>query len=90
MRQYGAAQGNFNGASLAQRASLCQGDAVPKTEPLMTTFEVAVRLGCSISTVQRRARSGELRPAQKLPGPNGALLFDPRDVDRLLTQAKAS
>lgn len=56
----------------------------------MTTFEVAVRLGCSISTVQRRARSGELRPAQKLPGPNGALLFDPRDVDRLLTQAKAS
>lgn len=53
---------------------------------LLTSPEVATRLGRSIRTVHRLVISGQLVPAQKLPGPNGAFLFDPADVEQFLAQ----
>lgn len=40
-----------------------------------TSPEVAAVAGCSIRTVHRAVQMGELVPALKLPGPNGAFLF---------------
>lgn len=40
-----------------------------------TAPEVAAVAGCSIRTVHRAVQMGELVPALKLPGPNGAFLF---------------
>ncbi len=53
-------------------------------DELMTSPQAAALLGVSVRTVQRLAESGELRHAQKLPGPNGAYLFRPADVERFL------
>lgn len=50
---------------------------------LLTSPQVAQRLGCSVRTVHRLVDSEELKPAQKLPGPNGAFLFDQDDVETL-------
>ena len=47
---------------------------------LLTVMQVAIRLGKSPSTIRRLSDSGELPPAQKLPGPNGAILFREADV----------
>jgi excisionase family DNA binding protein len=49
--------------------------------PVLSTPEVSHILGISIRTVQRRVEAGELRALRKMPGPNGAYLFDPSDVD---------
>lgn len=48
---------------------------------LLTSPEVALLLGKSTRTVHRLVTSKELIPAQKLPGPNGAFLFDPNVVE---------
>lgn len=48
---------------------------------LLTSPEVAQRLGCSVRTVHRLVTSNDLIPAQKLPGPNGAFLFDRAAVE---------
>lgn len=57
-------------------------------DDLLTSPQVALRLGKSIRTVHRLAESGALVPTQKLPGPNGAFLFRRTDVERLAkTQA---
>lgn len=55
---------------------------------LLTTAEVAQRLGISPRTVTRMARAGvnhdlALKPAETVPGGRGVLLFDPDDVARL-------
>lgn len=51
-------------------------------------------LGKSARTLQRMAESGDLVPAQKLPGPNGAYLFRRGDVldlrDRLDAERTAA
>lgn len=47
-------------------------------------------LGKSIRTVQRLADSGNLRVAHKLPGPNGAYLFERTDVEALLADSDAA
>jgi hypothetical protein len=57
---------------------------------LMTSPEVAVLLGCSIRTVHRLVASEALIPAQKLPGPNGAFLFDSNAVDAFRRQKAAA
>ena len=44
---------------------------------MITTAEVAQRLGVSIPTVNRWVRDGRLEPVQKLPGIRGANLFHP-------------
>lgn len=48
---------------------------------LLTSPQVAHLLGCSTRTVHRLVDGNELIPAQKLPGPNGAFLFDPTAVE---------
>ena len=49
---------------------------------LMTTTEAGRILGKSPRTVQRLAENGDLEYAQKLPGPNGAYLFEPAVIQR--------
>jgi hypothetical protein len=48
---------------------------------LVTSPEVATQLGVSVRTVHRLVTSNQLIPAMKLPGPNGAFLFDPTVVE---------
>lgn len=57
---------------------------------LLTTTDAGRILGKSARTVQRMAEAGEIPIAQKLPGPNGAYLFDPADVDTLAAEKAAS
>jgi excisionase family DNA binding protein len=47
-----------------------------QTDALITAAAAALILGVSSSTVRRLAESGDLPFVQKLPGPNGAYLFD--------------
>ncbi|KKO87258.1 hypothetical protein VH15_05880 [Corynebacterium ulcerans] len=53
---------------------------------LLTTAAVAKILGLPHSTVTWRARTGRLTPAMKLPGINGAYLFDPREIEQLASK----
>lgn len=49
---------------------------------VLTTPEVAVRLGCSPRTVHRRVFDGQITALRRLPGPNGGFLFEPAEVER--------
>jgi excisionase family DNA binding protein len=51
------------------------------TARLLTTAQVAAKLGKSTRTVQRMAESRELPYVAKLPGPRGAYVFDPEVVE---------
>lgn len=42
------------------------------------------------STLSRWVQAGILTPAVKLPGRNGAMLFDPKDVNRLCLDRAAA
>ena len=57
---------------------------------LLTSPQVAHLLGCSARTVHRLVLANELIPAQKLPGPNGALLFDANVVEMFRRQRAAA
>lgn len=59
-------------------------------DALLTSTEVGVLLGKSARTVQRMADAGQLTPAQKLPGPNGAYLFRRADVEALTVPQDAA
>lgn len=50
---------------------------------LMTSAQVAQRLNVSLRTVHRLVSNDKLIPAQQLPGPNGAYLFDQAAVDAI-------
>ncbi len=51
---------------------------------LLTTPEAAKLLRRSTRTVHRLVAAGELTPIKRLDvGPNGALIFDRRDVERI-------
>lgn len=50
-------------------------------DELMTSTQVAAKLGCSLSTIQRMAAAGILPVVQKLPGPKGAFLFSRQVVE---------
>jgi hypothetical protein len=50
---------------------------------LLTSAQVAERLGCDIRTVHRHHKAGKLPAAMRVPGYKGALLFDPEVVDLL-------
>ena len=56
----------------------------------LTSPQVAGLLGCSTRTVHRLVTANALIPAQKLPGPNGALLFDPNVVEMFRRQRQAA
>lgn len=53
---------------------------------LLSTSEVATLLGVERSVITRRVQMGRLPIAQKLPGPNGAYLFDPDVIEALRDQ----
>lgn len=60
-------------------------------EALIGATEAAEVLGVSKDTLIRMAARGEIRPVHKLPGPNGAYLFERADVERLAAgRVKAS
>ena len=56
------------------------------TERLLTSAEVAAKLGISKRTVHRRAELGEIPFVRKLHEPNGAYLFDPAVIGYLARQ----
>lgn len=60
------------------------------TGVLLTSPQVATRLGCSVRTVHRMVKDNLLQPAQKLPGPNGAFLFDEDVVQRTAVDRAAA
>lgn len=62
--------------------------AMQGTERLLTSAEVAARLGISKRTVHRRALSGEIPLVRKLHEPNGAFLFDPMLIEHLARQSE--
>lgn len=49
-------------------------------QTLLTTAQVAHRLGCNPTTVTRWATTGRIEFAAKLPGTTGAYLFTPAAV----------
>lgn len=55
-------------------------------DDLLTSPQAGLILGKSARTVQRMADAGDLPPAQKLPGPNGAYLFRRSDVEAMALQ----
>lgn len=50
---------------------------------LLSTAEVAARLGCTTATVRNYVAAGRLKPAQKVPTPTGTYLFTEAAVRRL-------
>jgi len=56
---------------------------------LIGTAEVIKILECDKATVLRRIDAGRLTPAHKLPGPNGAYLFNRADVLKLKEETDA-
>jgi predicted site-specific integrase-resolvase len=50
-------------------------------QDLLTTAELAQRLGVSPSAISRRVAKGELKPAAKGPGKRGAFFFAPEPVE---------
>ena len=63
-------------------------DAMTKTE-LLTTVEVAHRLGVTKQHVARLVRSGRLNPELQAPGSTGAMFFAPEEVERLALERAA-
>lgn len=61
---------------------------VSESDDLLTSPQAAAILGISARTVQRKADAGEIRVAQKLPGPNGAYLYRRADIEALLPPAE--
>lgn len=60
------------------------------TGALVTSPEAAAQLGVSVRTIHRLVTSKQLTPAMKLPGPNGAFLFDPAHVQAYAEQRNAA
>jgi hypothetical protein len=50
------------------------------SEPLLTSRQVAERLGKTVTTVNRMANDGRLKPALEVPGYRGARLFDAQSI----------
>ena len=65
---------------------------MPKTPTpnLIGSAEACERLGIDRSTLSRWVAFGRLPLAMRLPGPTGALLFHPSDVERLAAERRAS
>lgn len=58
---------------------------MPETD-LLTTTQAGAILGKSGRTVARMVEAGEIAPVHRLPGPNGALLFDRSAIEALAAQ----
>ena len=59
------------------------------TARLLTTAQVAAKLGKSTRTIHRMADTGQLPYVQKLTGSRGAYVFDPAVVEQALQEAPA-
>lgn len=51
------------------------------TDQLLTSRQVAERLGTTVTTVNRWVKSERLTPALEVPGYRGARLFDPASIE---------
>jgi excisionase family DNA binding protein len=49
---------------------------------LLTTAQVAERLGLSVYTINRYVRDGRIRAEMQMPGSKGARLYHPAEIDR--------
>lgn len=49
---------------------------------LLTTSQVADALGLSVYTINQYVRDGKLRVEVQAPGPKGARLYHPAEVER--------
>ena len=59
------------------------------TTDLLGASEAAELTGYSVRTIKRLALSGKLPHVHKLPGANGAYLFNREDVERLAQERAA-
>lgn len=57
---------------------------------LITSPEAGRIIGKSARTIQRMADAEEIPVAQKLPGPNGAYLFDREVIEAMVTPTEAA
>ncbi|MGH3953696.1 MAG: helix-turn-helix transcriptional regulator [Mycobacterium sp.] len=57
---------------------------------LIGSSEACTLLGISRATLTRGVLGGEFRSAAKLPGPNGAYLFERRYIESLAAKREAS
>lgn len=57
--------------------------ACVRTPDLLATTQVAERLGIERSTLSRWVKEGRITYAMRLPGPKGAFLFAPAEVERV-------
>lgn len=71
--------------------AMVSGMATHTDSELVGSSEVCRILTINPSTVGRWVESGRLKPAHKLPGKNGAYLFNRRDIEQLAAErAEAS
>jgi len=57
---------------------------IPPTPEFIASVDVCKRLKIDRSTLSRWVKDGTAVPAMRLPGPRGAFLFTPAEVDRLV------
>lgn len=50
---------------------------------LLATVQVCERIGIDRSTLSRYVQLGRIKPAMRLPGRTGSMLFTPADVETL-------
>lgn len=73
---------NLHSASLARHATLWCHAHVAQSAELITSSQAGAILGKSARTVQRLTEKGLLRGVVKVPGPNGAVLYDRAEVEK--------
>jgi excisionase family DNA binding protein len=65
--------------------------ATRETPPAIGTAEACEALGVSKDTLIRMAARGDITPLHKMPGVNGAYVFDRAEIEELAARkAKAS
>lgn len=66
------------------------GNISPGGEDLLTTAQVAEITGWSITSINRWALAGDLKPVRKLPGRTGPYLFDRAEIERIARERSAA
>ena len=69
---------------------LCIAHHVGMPTDLLATIEAAQEIGVERSTLSRWVASGRIAVAHRLPGRNGAVLFDRAEVERVRDEYAAS
>jgi len=60
-------------------------------DALLSTAQVAERLGKDVATINRYVRLGRLIPSMQFPGAKGARMFHPSELERFVaTTTKAA